>query len=845
MKKNDKRLLLVGFVALIASIILLIAVLFYFRNKNTGDSISLEDASDEVVAELSDQLIYSSNKSENQYYSPELDIVFNYPTELLSPTNGYKSVALTYKDYTANYGLYSNLEIVENSSSESIETKYGSFNGYELTSENTEENINVYEFKYTLNSILKEDTKNTYYHKVYIIEKDEVFVSLDIKAKDNEQLLNKYSDVYIDLLNSVQTDTSNISQTATFLLNDDLLVGNFDRKTWQVDSQSNTWLTLGSIDEDILQYENISISTYVRNSEEPSKFIKDSAESQYKSNKKYYADKQFKIIDELSEYKTDNSLFYVYSYSYNNSSYKTLVKEYLGYEETTSSVISFRVTTNNDSFSDKELLKVLESIKPNTEKEASTENLLALNNSDTNSTYQPGNVLGTDTIELQPAAILGNQGVVHIFNRTCADVRAPSIDKVYKVCNAGLGTGFYVSADGYIVTNAHVSAANIDDILVDATYDPNGLFSDGLTQVLDLYPDANVYDPEVQQLLTLLTTSYIFDAVDEERLVIENITYENYIQLDKEFEVNQTDLTLLNPEDHLEAELIDHKEIDSTYRALIDSLENESEVELSSEPDLAILKVSDSDSTYPAIKLGDPDLLSTGTDIVVVGFPGSAENTSLFTNSASLIPTLTSGSISAIKPNTASTFDLIQIDASISHGNSGGPILNQNGELLAVATYGVSADSSADFNAGISVEEVISFLNKNGIDNETGEVTKLINSGLDNLAKEYYSLSIEDFNVAIELHSNANSSLKPLITYAQNKVDSGLDKSPLFSFSGIDIDKNGLSVIIIAFGFFMFVLAGNILLVIILLKRKSKPQQMYYVNQQPNNIQAPYPPGVQ
>jgi serine protease Do len=92
--------------------------------------------------------------------------------------------------------------------------------------------------------------------------------------------------------------------------------------------------------------------------------------------------------------------------------------------------------------------------------------------------------------------------------------------------------------------------------------------------------------------------------------------------------------------------------------------------------DIAIIKVEA--TGLPAVKIGNPDTLKIGEWVAAIGQPLGFENT------------LTSGIISAkarASRGGSSTGDLvpyIQHDAAVNPGNSGGPLFNSKGEVVAV-----------------------------------------------------------------------------------------------------------------------------------------------------------------
>jgi Do/DeqQ family serine protease len=93
--------------------------------------------------------------------------------------------------------------------------------------------------------------------------------------------------------------------------------------------------------------------------------------------------------------------------------------------------------------------------------------------------------------------------------------------------------------------------------------------------------------------------------------------------------------------------------------------------------DLAVIKIN-SEKPFPFAKLGDSDKIKVGDWALAVGSPFGLEET------------LTAGIISAkrqslsIEGNTYT--NLLQTDAAINRGNSGGPLCNINGEVIAINT---------------------------------------------------------------------------------------------------------------------------------------------------------------
>ena len=105
--------------------------------------------------------------------------------------------------------------------------------------------------------------------------------------------------------------------------------------------------------------------------------------------------------------------------------------------------------------------------------------------------------------------------------------------------------------------------------------------------------------------------------------------------------------------------------------------------------DLAVLKIEyDSNNfnntnntleTIPSTNLGDSDSLRVGQIVIAVGNPFGLTGG----------PTVTTGIISSLNRNIEfedGVLELVQTDAAINPGNSGGPLVNTNGEIVAINT---------------------------------------------------------------------------------------------------------------------------------------------------------------
>jgi serine protease Do len=125
--------------------------------------------------------------------------------------------------------------------------------------------------------------------------------------------------------------------------------------------------------------------------------------------------------------------------------------------------------------------------------------------------------------------------------------------------------------------------------------------------------------------------------------------------------------------------------------------------------DLAVLKIDA--SNLPVLPLGNSDAARVGDVVLAIGYP------------LGLRQTVTSGIVSAKGRSTGisdgSFEDFIQTDAPINHGNSGGALVNLNGELIGINSQILSPGGGGSIGIGFAIpsnmaKNVMEQLVKNG-----------------------------------------------------------------------------------------------------------------------------------
>lgn len=117
--------------------------------------------------------------------------------------------------------------------------------------------------------------------------------------------------------------------------------------------------------------------------------------------------------------------------------------------------------------------------------------------------------------------------------------------------------------------------------------------------------------------------------------------------------------------------------------------------------DLAVVRVDTVEGFTPA-QLGDSDKLRVGQIVIAIGNPFALSGG----------PTVTSGIVSSLKRSIqfeSGILEVIQTDAAINPGNSGGPLVNTDGEVVAINTakmpYGQGIGFAIPINMAKSILE--------------------------------------------------------------------------------------------------------------------------------------------
>ncbi len=406
----------------------------------------------------------------------------------------------------------------------------------------------------------------------------------------------------------------------------------------------------------------------------------------------------------------------------------------------------------------------------------------------------------------------GALSTVRIYSKNCVNLKIPSLDtfvrlgltgKTYDICSFSYGSGFVINEEGYIVSNAHVMGGVPLLVLNDVITIASNLLSQGALPpsdidgglVKDIVTALAGYSYsyggygytgslEITQTYTLLALQTLLKAVafaPQEYLTRSNTAI--YASTDgtyAKWELTSTGVQLTSGLPRVE--LI--KSLDPTKILYPDYPEPE-------EPDLALGKLEANPGLIPVYIEKTPPFF--GKRVYAVGFPGKLENlTGALFDPSYALPNITSGNITNIRESLNKRFRFILFDASIVPGNSGGPLIGNDGVLDGVVALTITGSTKSDISgglyAGIDKEAVLKLLEEKGITyNDSSATTELIKT-IDYLEKGYYRWAVKQLEALKEINpSYYGPILDPLIESVSKKVGTEEDKTPLFVIFGYPI----------------------------------------------------------
>jgi len=274
----------------------------------------------------------------------------------------------------------------------------------------------------------------------------------------------------------------------------------------------------------------------------------------------------------------------------------------------------------------------------------------------------------------------------------------------------GTGTGWFITPDGYIATNAHVVA----DIKAG---------------------DDAARGALLQQLYKEMQKQYGAELAKMSAAQIDVI---------------QRSIKLVNVESR-------------HYVVMPDGTKLDYEIKEYGKPgtgnDCAIIKVKAENA--PTLPIGDSAKSQVEDHIVVIGYPGVADFTDLLDDKSQLQASVTDGAISSLK-KAATGEQILQISAPITHGNSGGPAIDQHGNVVGLATFGNEGEVQG-FNFLVASSTLMELVKKAKLEPKQSDTNKAWTSGLEHYWADEYTDAIHDFEevqLLFPMHSEAAGFIK-------------------------------------------------------------------------------------
>lgn len=208
--------------------------------------------------------------------------------------------------------------------------------------------------------------------------------------------------------------------------------------------------------------------------------------------------------------------------------------------------------------------------------------------------------------------------------------------------------------------------------------------------------------------------------------------------------------------------------------------------------DIAIIKIDQTNLPTSLVSEVEP---TEASEITVIGYPAKVHffAGSLFDNFTILKPTITKGIVSAIRTSNKGV-RVIQTDATISGGNSGGPAYNNEGKIIGTVSWGILDPqvgvATQNYNILVSCQEISNFLKESGVQNVQSEVDVNYRKAIDAYYDQRYRTAQNYFKKVEQLYPD-HPYVKEYLVNCQTNIDQGKDRS------GIDLGSNTTIILIV------------------------------------------------
>lgn len=339
----------------------------------------------------------------------------------------------------------------------------------------------------------------------------------------------------------------------------------------------------------------------------------------------------------------------------------------------------------------------------------------------------------------------------------------PRADTAVGTGSGGSGSGFIIHPDGFILTSGHVVAPTRDSAALQRDLLRNG----AIAALVKHFP--------IDQLRTL----YRGDGL------------EAYVKamaaLGKLENVSVVDEVELSNGERLPFKVVRYSPSLSERGT-----------------DLALVKIER--SSLPVIELGDSDVTRVGDSIWSVGYPAVASSTDdviggWLSRDSDLEATFNPGTITAIKRNINNT-PVFQSNVAIYRGNSGGPAVNREGDVIGISTWGHTDAEQIKFLVPVNLAKDLLAQSKIPI-NVQGDFNRYYSAALDEAYDGKWTDANQNLAAASKLFPNS-----PDLLRFRRDTERALNSLPFWRLHPIATGI-GISAIALALSGCIVLIAGN------------------------------------
>ncbi len=364
--------------------------------------------------------------------------------------------------------------------------------------------------------------------------------------------------------------------------------------------------------------------------------------------------------------------------------------------------------------------------------------------------------------------------VVQIFHSVCGVLTINGERLGDSGCISVSGSGFLATANGYIATNGHVVVYSAKDAVATLVTANESVLKSYLKS-LGL-SDAEISTTESDPAALATMVSKIYDIPDDQ-LKFSDKGELTLVALGSEQPDIKQLINLKSSADlakfRQDSDTIKQAEVIASDYSAKDSYTTIADPKNGfSSSDVALLKINVTKA--PAIPIAT-DKVVQNQKIIVMGFPGDAGNP-LVDNTESDV-TVTDGVVSSIRQAAGGKGKLYQSDADASHGNSGGPAIDDQGRVIGLLTYRY-ANSEPGNAAKSYIRDITDFTNlasANDVKLDSHSTTQdLWLRGLELYSHDHYSAALKNFQAVAEAYP-AHRLADSYITSSRDAIAAGKD----------------------------------------------------------------------